>query len=76
MAAGGTGGGGRGGAYELWNKGVQADEFAAGENGVDGLGGGGGGGAMLNTRRPGRGGCGTVIIRYRVRRKGFILFVY
>ena len=72
LALGGTGGGGRGGAYELINIGLASDELAAGEDGTDGLGGGGGGGAMLNAKSPGRGGCGTVIIRYRCKPRGLL----
>jgi hypothetical protein len=59
----------------LINIGLASDELAAGEDGTDGLGGGGGGGAMLNSKSPGRGGCGTVIIRYRCKPRGLLMFL-
>ena len=75
ISLGGLGGGGRGGSAQYYDNKLHA---SAGENGVDGLGGGGGGsgGASDAASTGGDGGDGVVIIRYRVRRKGFILKFY
>ena len=72
IASGGIGGGGRGGAAI-----TPYPSTSAGENGVDGLGGGGGGsgGACDGANAGGRGGNGVVIIRYRIRKPGFMLIV-
>ena len=64
--AGGDGGGGDGGN----NHGTQDDPRGAGEDGVDGFGGGGGGkGATSDTKSSGRGGHGTILVRFESSRK-------